>query len=93
MPRGEYRWTSFHHDTQHIHGFFEIEISIDGGTSYNTLGQSYYISDNTAGGNPDSDDPGNGFPGPQDGPDAENLVYVAAEVDGALSIFDPFWKP
>lgn len=77
LPAGDYQWISFHHDTEHVHGYFQIEISTDGGTTFESLGQDFYMSDSTPGGSPNSDDPGNGFPGPQTGPDATDLLSTA----------------
>jgi len=75
LPAGTYGWTSFHHDTEHVHTNFEVEISIDGGTSYTSLGQEFYMSDSTPGGNPDSATDGAG--GTRTGPDATTLNSTA----------------
>ena len=77
LPSGNYQWISFHHDTEHVHGSFQIEVSTDGGDTFENLGQDFYMSDSTSGGNPNSNDPGNGFPGPQTGPDAASLISTA----------------
>ncbi|MHC4741056.1 MAG: LamG domain-containing protein [Planctomycetota bacterium] len=53
LPAGDYKWTSFHHDTEHVHGPFSFEISTDGGMSFTQLPDGY-MTDSTAGGNPDS---------------------------------------
>ncbi|MEE2734557.1 MAG: choice-of-anchor J domain-containing protein [Verrucomicrobiota bacterium] len=75
LPAGTYGWTSFHHDTEHVHTNFEIELSLDGGTSYTSLGQEFYMSDSTPGGNPDSATDGAG--GTRTGPDASTLNSTA----------------
>ena len=53
LPANTYDWTSFHHDTEHVHVDFQVEISTDGGASYAQLADGY-VSDGSAGGNPDS---------------------------------------
>lgn len=53
LPANLYNWTSFHHDTEHVHGNFQVELSTDGGSSYTKLADGY-MSDSTPGGNPDS---------------------------------------
>ena len=75
LPAGTYGWTSFHHDTENVHTNFQIEISIDGGTSFTSLGQEFYMSDSTSGGNPDSAN--NGAGGTRTGPDATTLDSTA----------------
>lgn len=53
LPTDDYVWTSFHHDTEHVHGTFSVDISTDGGTSFAPL-VGGIMTDGTAGGNPDS---------------------------------------
>ena len=53
LPAGDYNWTSFHHDTEHVHGPFSIEISTDGGASFTQLLDGV-MTDSTPGGTPDS---------------------------------------
>ncbi len=53
LPAGTYDWTSFHHDTEHVHGNFQVELSTDGGASYIKLADGY-MSDGTEVGTPDS---------------------------------------
>jgi len=53
LPTGDYLWTSFHHDTEHVHGLFSIEISTDGGASFTQLPDGV-MTDSTPGGTPDS---------------------------------------
>ena len=91
LPRGTYQWTSFHHDTENVHGFFQIEISTDGGASFENLGQEFYMSDSTSGGNPNSDDSVNGFTGIEDGANGAgtltsttNLEFTAGGDDVVL---------
>ena len=75
LPAGSYAWTSFHHDTEHVHGNFQVELSTDGGVSFADLGSDFYMSDSTPGGNPDSATDGAG--GTQVGPDASTLSSTA----------------
>jgi hypothetical protein len=53
LPANTYNWTSFHHDTEHVHGDFAVWLSTDGGTTF-TAQADGYMSDSTPGGNPDS---------------------------------------
>lgn len=88
-----YNWTSFHHDTENVHGFFSVELSTDGGASYVKLPDGY-MSDGTAGGFPPSTDPG--FLGPQVGPDASTLIstyqttFIADGVNDVVFRFAPY---
>jgi hypothetical protein len=70
LPAGTYDWKSFHHDTEHVHGDFIVEISTDGGGTWSAL-LNGLMTDSTPGGNPGSE----GFtpPGPWQGPDADLL--------------------
>ena len=49
VPGGTYSWTSYHHDTENIHSPFTVEISIDGGTTYEDVGEFQMTSSNTGG--------------------------------------------
>lgn len=75
LPAATYGWTSFHHDTEHVHGNFQIEVSTDDGDTFTNLGQDFYMSDSTAAGSPDSATDGGG--GVQVGPDALTLSSTA----------------
>ena len=55
-----YNWRSFHHDTENVHGNFAAWVSTDGGANFMQLADGY-MSDSSAGGNPDSE--ANGSPG------------------------------
>ena len=87
IPAGTYGWTSFHHDTEHVHGNFQIELSTDGGATFADLGSDFYMSDSTPGGSPDSAT--NGAGGTQVGPAAATLTSTATfqiEATGADSV-------
>ncbi|CAN5270443.1 hypothetical protein BH23VER1_BH23VER1_10700 [soil metagenome] len=71
LPAGGYRWTSFHHDTEHVHTDFAVWISTNGGANFVEYPDGY-MSDSTAGGTPDSGI--DGSPGIQTGPGAINLI-------------------
>lgn len=75
LPADTYDWTSFHHDTEQVHVDFRVEISTDGGTSFTQLDDGY-MSDGSAGGNPDSAT--DGSPG---------LVADFASLDAAGGIY------
>ncbi len=86
LSAGPYDWKSYHHDTEHVHGDFRVELSVDGGTSFSQLADGY-MSDSTEAGNPDS--ALDGFPGPQVGPDANSLMSTYAmsfTADGASDV-------
>ena len=53
LPAGDYIWTSFHHDTEHVHGPFAVWVSTDGGTSFTQMSDGV-MTDSTPGGTPDS---------------------------------------
>ncbi|MEM7311596.1 MAG: hypothetical protein AAF497_00455 [Planctomycetota bacterium] len=53
LPAGTYDWQSYHIDTEHIHGAFQVMISTDGGASFSSLPDGIMV-DATEGGNPDS---------------------------------------
>ena len=59
LPAGSYQWLSYHHDTEHVHGSFNVEVSTDGGASFNPVvgpeaGGSFRGTDSTSGGSPAS---------------------------------------
>jgi len=59
LPNGTFQWRSYHHDTENIHTDFQVEISVDGGTSYAPIagpnaGGTFSVTDSTAGGTPAS---------------------------------------
>ncbi|HAO97143.1 MAG TPA: hypothetical protein DCQ96_13870, partial [Verrucomicrobiales bacterium] len=93
LPAGTYGWTSYHHDTEHVHTNFQIELSTDGGNSFVNLGQDFYMSDSTPGGSPDSSTDGGG--GVLVGPDADSLASTvnftieATGVDEVVIRFAP----
>jgi len=60
LNAGAYNWTSYHHDTENVHGNFAAWVSTDAGANFTALADGY-MSDSTEGGNPDSAT--NGSPG------------------------------
>lgn len=53
IPAGEYSWTSFHHDTENIHTVFLFDYSVDGGATFQPVGDGEYKMTNSAtGSNP-----------------------------------------
>lgn len=86
LNHANYHWISYHHDTENVHGFFRVEISLDGGANYTQLADGY-MSDGTAGGTPASTDAG--YFGPQAGPDANSLIstyHTNFTADGANDV-------
>ncbi len=94
LNASDYSWTSFHHDTEDVHGLFQLEISTDGGATYGAP-ISGYMSDSTSGGTPDSATTGLML-GPQTGPDANTLLstlntsFTANGSDDVVLRFAPF---
>ena len=92
LPAAMYEWKSFHHDTENVHGDFTVEISTDGGATWEALLDGL-MTDSTPGGNPDS----SGFtpPGPWVGPDVDLLLstyefsFVADGQNDVLLRFAP----
>jgi hypothetical protein len=74
LPAGSYDWTSFHHDTENIHTFFEV--SIDTGVGALSLANGYG-TDGSAGGNPDSELDG-----------SAGRAFTFAEMDAKGSIYN-----
>lgn len=65
LATGTYDWTSYHHDTENVHGPFAVWVSIDGGETFTQLDDGA-MTDSTEGGNPDSG-------ALEVGPDADSL--------------------
>jgi len=55
LPGGQYEWTSFHHDTENVHTPFLMDISTDGGTTFERVGE-FKMSSSSGGGNPANPD-------------------------------------
>ncbi|MEX2186462.1 MAG: PEP-CTERM sorting domain-containing protein [Pirellulales bacterium] len=93
LSAGRYDWTSYHHDTENVHGFFRVELSLDGGSNYAILADGY-MSDSTPLGTPGSEDAG--YFGPQVGPDANSLIstyqtsFVADGANDVVFRFAPY---
>ncbi|MHC4741055.1 MAG: lamin tail domain-containing protein, partial [Planctomycetota bacterium] len=88
LPAGDYLWTSFHHDTEHVYGPFAVWVSTDGGSSFTQLADGL-MTDGTAGGNPDSQ-------ATEHGPDAYTLPstyttsFMANGTDDVVMRFAPY---
>lgn len=86
LSAAPYNWTSYHHDTENVHGFFRVELSLDGGATYTQLADGY-MSDGTSLGTPDSAVAP--YLGPQFGPDANSLIstyHTSFVADGANDV-------
>ena len=91
LAAGNYDWTSFHHDTEHCFGDFEVLLSTDGGTSFAQLADGM-MTDTTTGGNPDSDLYGYREPGPDVTSlnSVYNASFTANGVDDVVLRFAPY---
>ncbi|NQU26173.1 MAG: PEP-CTERM sorting domain-containing protein [Candidatus Nealsonbacteria bacterium] len=89
----EYDWTSFHADTENVHGYFSVELSTDGGVNFTQLADGY-MSDASPGGNPDSTIAP--YPGLVIGPDVTtvmstyNTSFTANGTDDVVLRFAPY---
>ncbi len=81
LPADDYVWQSFHHDTEHVHGEFEVQLSTDGGSNY-TQQPNGIMTDGSTGGNPDSTDTATAMYG------AGVLATTTAEMEAAGSIYE-----
>lgn len=81
LPGGQYEWTSFHHDTENVHTPFVMDISTDGGASFERVGQ-FKMSSSSGGGNPAN-------PAVEAGPDPSSLsstVVTEFSTDGRSDV-------
>ena len=91
LPAGMYDWKSFHHDTEHVHGDFTVDISTDGGFTWEELLDGL-MTDSTPGGNPDSSGftPPGPWPGPMDQlPSVYEMSFMADGTNDVLIRFAP----
>ncbi|MHC4229283.1 MAG: hypothetical protein ACYSW0_17790, partial [Planctomycetota bacterium] len=81
LAAGDYVWTSFHHDTEHVFGPFAVWLSTDGGATFTQLDDGV-MTDSTTGGNPDSG-------ATEVGPDAYSLsstYHASFRADGINAV-------
>jgi len=81
LAAGDYVWTSFHHDTEHVFGPFAVWLSTDGGATFTQLDDGV-MTDSTTGGNPDSG-------ATEVGPDAYSLsstYHASFRTDGINAV-------
>ena len=86
IPAGAYSWTSFHHDTEHMHSPFTVELNT--GSGFTTIG-NFQMTDSTPGGNPDSGglvQTGDVFADPHDLPSTVNFNFNATGADVVVRI-------
>jgi hypothetical protein len=88
LAAGDYDWTSFHHDTEHVYGPFAVWLSTDGGANFTQLADGL-MTDSTPGGSPDSG-------AVVGGPDAYSLAstyrtsFTANGTDDVVMRFAPY---
>jgi hypothetical protein len=81
LAAGDYVWTSFHHDTEHVFGPFAVWLSTDGGATFTQLDDGV-MTDSTTGGSPDSG-------ATEVGPDAYSLsstYHASFRADGINAV-------
>lgn len=91
LPAGSYQWTSYHHDTENVWCDFQVEVSIDGGTTYGPP-IDMQMTDSTAGGNPASPlaYTGNPDPDPRNLPSTLTLPFDANGIHHVVFRFTCF---
>ena len=68
VPAGNYNWVSFHHDTEWMHGSYWFDYSVDGGNTFQPVGdREFTISKSRPDGNPPSPDISHGLLLDEDG--------------------------
>ena len=87
LNAGVYGWTSFHHDTENVHGTFAVWVSTDGGATFEQV-EDGIMTDSTDGGSPASD-------ATEIGPDAYTLsstyqMTIAATGADVVLRFAPY---
>ncbi len=99
LPAGDYDWTSYHHDTESVHGFFRVELSLNSGANYTQLADGIMSNSRPTGGNPDSgsvESLAAGYLGPIAGPDITTLEstystsFTADGVNDVVFRFAPY---
>ncbi len=85
---GSYTWTSFHHDTENVHGPFAVWISTDGGATYKQLADGV-MTDGTEGGTPESPARERG-PDPYALPSTYRTTFSASGMDDVVMRFAPY---
>lgn len=92
LPTGPYSYRSYHHDTEHVHTSFGVEISTDGGTSYAPMQGPFQGTDSTTGGNPASAQTytGSGNQDPSTLPSTVNLNLIAQAGQDVLIRYTPY---
>lgn len=63
IPAGEYNWVSFHHDTEFMHGRYWFDYSVDGGETFQPVGDREFriTKSNPAASNPPAEEFYSGF--------------------------------
>lgn len=82
LPGGDYNWLSYHHDTENVHTSFEVEVSVDGGTTFAPVAGPFIGTDSTAGGNPASAETYTGTPDPNPANLPSTASLQVSPVDG-----------
>ena len=78
LPASSFNWTSYHHDTENVHTYFQVELSTDGGATYTKLSDGY-MSNSSPNGNPAAEADGSpGLVTDFAGMAAAGSVYVAS---------------
>ncbi len=91
VPAGYYLYRSYHHDTEHAHTPYRVEISTNGGTSYAPFAGPFPGTDSTAGGTPPSAQTYNGAGGqdPATLPSTFSTNFIAVAGQDVLIRYTP----
>jgi len=87
LAAGSYNWTSYHHDTEHVHGTFRVQI--DTGTGLSQLADGV-MTDSSPGGNPNSAVTVSDFAGMTAQGSIYNTSFTADGVNSVVLEFAPY---
>jgi autotransporter-associated beta strand protein len=92
LPAGPYSYRSYHHDPEHLHTSFGVEISTDGGANYIVVPGSFQGTDSTPGGTPASAQTytGSGNQDPAALPSTVNSTLIAQAGQDVLVRYTPY---
>ncbi|CAN5293194.1 hypothetical protein BH23VER1_BH23VER1_12420 [soil metagenome] len=87
LPAGGYTWTSFHQDTENVHGHFAVWL--DTGANFSALADGV-MTDSSPGGNPDSMNLVTDFAGMAAAGSIYQTTFAANGIDDVVLRFAPY---